>query len=92
MHLSALETRIGLRQPEPGRARASHTEKRREHGLRLACALMHLLAGCAFVVAGVFTCEFILLIHFVRGALLSLVVYSATATAVWLAGRSDPDI
>lgn len=90
-HLPARETGIGLRRRERVRARARTNESRRGDYLGGVCAFIHLLGGCAFAVAGAFTCRFILLSSFRRGALLSLLAYAAAATAVWLTGRYDPD-
>jgi hypothetical protein len=91
IYLPTRETEVGAQQPERSGARAGRAAERRELGLRWACASMHLLAGCAFVVAGALACKFVLLTSFRRGALLSLALYAAIAAAVWLAGPSGPD-
>jgi len=55
----------------------------------------HVVAGCAFAVAGAFACKFIMLVPFRRGALLCLAVYAAAGegytleipSASWVATR-----
>ena len=91
IYLFTRETEAGAQRPERVKARAGRAEERRGRGFYLVCAFTHLLAGCAFVVAGAYACRFALLISFRRGVLLSLVLYAAIATAVWLAGGSGTD-
>jgi hypothetical protein len=90
-HLPARETGIGLRGRGRVGARARTNESRRGDYLGGVCAFIHLLGGCAFAVAGAFTCRFILLTSFRRGVILSLLAYAAAAAVVWLAGRSGAD-
>ena len=91
IHLPTRVEGVGAQEPERDSAHARRAEGRRERGLRRACAFMHLLAGCAFAVAGAYACEFVLLISFKRGALFSLLLYAAVAAVFWVAAGSGAD-
>jgi len=91
IRLSTRVEGVGAQRPGHDGVSVGRAGGRRERGLRWACVFMHLLAGCAFAVAGAYACEFVLLTSFKRGAFFSLLLYAAVAAAIWLAAGSGAD-